>query len=124
MNLDMILNKLGELAPEKLYGGGSLLEDVQTLGEVAINKTDCKLETSQYDRLQVVVSKDGKTAYFGVQSTKDASGNYTQKTAKKYQLLLRKVKSYGPKTKDWLEDNGINTESFAPGAMVLHARAM
>ena len=105
------------------YGGQSLLEDVTSYGQVTINKVDCILETSKFDRLQVVISGDGKTMYAGVQNVKKGD-KYVQPSAKKYELILRRVKNYGKKTTEWLESNGINADNFQPGMVFLHARAL
>ena len=120
MDMNEILAKIESLGGQ-VYGGGSLLEDVQILTEVKVGP-NAKLEKSKFDRMQLVVTEGGRTAYFGIQSVKK-NDTYVQPKAAKYSLVVRKVKAYGEKTRQWLEDNGISPENFQPGQIVLHARA-
>lgn len=117
MNTLEALQKL-EGTGTTLYGGG-MFEDVEVLGNVTVNKTDCLLEMSSYDKLQLRLVGD-KTAYITVKSVKNGDV-YTQPRKKNYDLVLRRVKNYGAKTLKWLQDAGIDPDVLKPGTTFVHA---
>jgi hypothetical protein len=119
MNIQDIIAQM-EAEGVTTYGGG-MFEDVRSLGEVKVNKTDTLLETSTYGKLQLVL-KGEKTAYVTVKSERQGD-NYVQPKRAKYNLMLRRVKNYGAKTIEWLENAGIDPANLKPGTVFVHAIA-
>ncbi len=108
------------------YGQGSpLMEDLTPIKRVEV-KGNVKLAVGEkFGNLQLVCQTGGgNVMYFQIKSEKQSKGVYTKPRAKFYDLTPRRVLPYGDATKKYLEEAGIDTNKFKPGASYCHGVAV